>query len=79
MSRSYRKTKVFGMTCASSDKQGKKISSRIHRSVERQILKTCDISETPDFPTGKTLYNNWNFPKDGKHYWRNATEKDMRK
>jgi hypothetical protein len=78
MSRSRRKTPIFGYTSAKSDAEWKAQSARALRRTVRQVLKaTLDLS---DFP-GKRwdLVNPWSAPKDGKHWWRSAKAPDMRK
>lgn len=70
MSRSYRKTKIFGIASWGSDKFGKRKANRalrrhVHQGEYHLILR--DVS------------NPWNWSKDGKRYWRGATDADMRK
>lgn len=69
MSRSYRKTKVFGIA-GGSDKMGKRFANRALRKRVKQGAWDLRIREVSD---------PWDWSKDGKHYWANATERDMRK
>jgi hypothetical protein len=41
-----------------------------------QVDLTDEDTLVPDI---NEVSNVWNFPKDGKHYWADAQEKDMRK
>ena len=70
MSRSYRKTKIFGNSGNVSEKQDKRIANRCLRSRVRCGELNLTLRE---------VSNPWDFAKDGKNYWANATEKDMRK
>ena len=69
MSRSRRKTPIFGYTSSDSERQDKQIWHRRWRHNERQALATAD-----DFDAHLTLLRDdvsstWNMDKDGKHYW----------
>ena len=78
MSRSRRKTPIFGHTTAASDHRWKKAAARkLRRKVKQQLNATLD----GDGFAGKRfdVVNPWSSEKDGKHYWRKATPKDMRK
>lgn len=72
MSRSYKKTKIFGNTSSSSDKLGKKINHHKFRQATRLAL--INDKEPPYILNA--LYTESQFPKDGKHYWANATKRD---
>ena len=78
MSRSRRKTPIFGNTTAKSDAEWKKKAARKLRKRQNQHLETTLDS---DGFAGKRwdVENPWSAPKDGKHYWSKATPKDMRK
>ena len=68
MSRSYRKTPIFGWTNAKSDKYDKtKANRRIRRVPQNEI------------PIINLLSNPATFQKDGKQYWPEATKKDLAK
>lgn len=78
MSRSRRKTKIFGHTSATSDHQWKKQAARILRhQVKQHLCTTFD----GDWFVGKRwdVVNPWDAPKDGKHYRAKANANDMRK
>lgn len=75
MSRSRRKTPIFGMTTAETEKQDKRIANRRLRAHERVALAIgADI-----VPTIRDVSSVWAFDKDGKRYWRQASSEDMRK
>lgn len=78
MSCSRRKTPIFGYTTAESDAEWEAQSARALRRTLRQVLKAT--LDTTAFP-GKRwdVVNPWSAPKDGKHWWRGATARDMRK
>ena len=76
MSRSYRKTPVFGITTSESDKPGRKIDHRRYRHYYKNKIRHEEYEEIEP-PNYKE--NPWNWPKDGKQYWLDASEKDMRK
>lgn len=74
MTRSFRKTPIFGNGNAPSDKPFKTAEhQRERRRVKISLGKGCD----PEHP--KTFGNPWNADKDGKRYWRNAGPEVMRK
>lgn len=63
MSRSRRKTPVFGFTTATSEKQDKRLANRRLRRVVHQgklYVRLRDVS------------NVWSFDKDGKKYCTNC-------
>ncbi|MFD1770647.1 hypothetical protein [Sphingobacterium suaedae] len=75
MSRSIRKTKIFGITSAETEKQDKRLWNRKFRKVcKKLILKN---KETPVKVNAVT--NVWDGAKDGKKYYLGTTKKDMRK
>ena len=73
MSRSYRKTPIFGASTSLSDKQDKRYANRAYRRSVNQELD--DLKENPelfdemDLPIEKEISDPWNFSKDGKRYW----------
>jgi hypothetical protein len=78
MSRSYRKTPIFGHTTAESDHEWKKKAARLLRHrVKQHLDATLDGSRF----AGKRwdLVNPWSSEKDGKHYWAKAKARNMRK
>lgn len=74
MSKSRRKTPIFGITTAESDKRFKRREHKRERTVVRDSL-----SVGADVPHPKLFGNPWASEKDGKRYWRKAEAKDMRK
>jgi hypothetical protein len=77
MGKSRRKTKIFGMTLAKSEKEDKRHCNRALRRKVKSQLSTGDY-ETP-MPLPNEVVNIWSMDKDGKQYWPDAEEKDMRK
>jgi hypothetical protein len=78
MSRSRRKTPIFGFTGAESDHEWKaKAARKLRHKVKQHLNTTLD----GDGFAGKRwdAVNPWSSDKDGKHYWSEATPKDMRK
>lgn len=74
MSRSRRKTPIFGITTAKSDKAFKRREHKRERTSVRDALAVG-----ADVPDAKAFGNPWASEKDGKRYWRDAAPKDMRK
>lgn len=71
VSRSKRKTPFFGHTTAVSEKEDKTIWHRAFRRAMKQFLdEKVDIRYYSD---------PWNMNKDGKQYYKQATDEDMRK
>ena len=78
MSRSRRKTPIFGHTSAESDHPWKKaVARKLRRRVKEHLVATLD----GDRFIGKRwdLDNDWSSEKDGKSYWRDWDAKSMRK
>lgn len=67
MSRSYKKTPIFGVTTARSNKKSKKLFNRKVRRTPQD--KRPNYKKTAGY----------GFAKDGWWYKHNATKKDMRK
>lgn len=75
MSRSIRKTKIFGITTAETEKQDKIRWNRTFRKVCKTLIRL--EKEPPVKIQGVTdVYDG---AKDGRRYHTNATKKDMRK
>ena len=74
MSRSRRKTPVFGITPAATDKPFKARENRRHRRAVRDLLTIAN-----DLPHPKSFGNPWASDKDGKRWWHGATAEAMRK
>jgi hypothetical protein len=75
MSRSRRKTPIFGMTTAETEKRDKRIANRRLRAHERVAM----ASGAEIVPGIRDVSSVWTFDKDGKRYWRGAEAADMRK
>ena len=78
MSKSKRKTKIFG-NCGKSEKKGKQLSNRAFRRKQNRLLKIKDLEDTL-----LPIYRNeglrsYELGKDGKDYWEDAPESSMRK
>lgn len=68
MSRSRKKTPIFGITTSGSEKEDKQLW-------HRRFRRSADIEKTD-----KRLFSNrWNMDKDGKQYCSDIPEKYMRK
>jgi hypothetical protein len=67
VSRSRKKTPIFGHTTSTSEAEDKAAWHRRHRAVERVRLQT----EGEDYITASHHANSnpATFAKDGKHYW----------
>lgn len=64
MSRSKRKTPIFGYTTATSEKIDKRLANRAYRhKVKLAIKGGSDL-----FPVQQEVSNVWSFGKDGKRY-----------
>ena len=75
MSRSKRKTPIFGMTTAESEKQDKRKANRLLRRLSRAMLGQGEEL----LPVIREVSSVWAFDKDGKRYRRGAQSEDMRK
>ena len=76
MSRSRRKTKIFGITTADSEQRDKQRSSRALRRKVRSKLQVGDFDAT--LPVVHEVVNPY-MSKDGKQYWGDAKDEDLRK
>lgn len=77
MSRSFKRTKIFGVTTSKSEKVEKIIIHKKFRRICKNLLKTCRISSL--LYSFREISNVWSMSKDGKFYWRDAPKKYMRK
>lgn len=78
MSRSRRKTPIFGHTGAQTDHPWKKAAARrLRHRVKQYLNSTLD----GDRFAGKRwdLESDWSSAKDGKHWWSAADARAMRK
>ena len=74
MSRSYRKTPIFGNCICRSEKKDKRIANRAFRRIVRHCLRTGQ-----ELPLKREVSNVWSWGKDGKRWWSNYTVESMRK
>ena len=81
MSRSQRKSKIFGITKCESEKQFKRKYNRMYRHKVRSMLKDSIDDGYGDvlLPELGEIVDIWSGNKDGKHYWKNCEDSDMRK
>lgn len=83
MTRSRRKTPIFGITTAESEKNFKAQEHQRERSAVRDVINGFIVhdpsEEDATIPAPKKFGNPWAGPKDGRRFWKNAKEKDMRK
>ena len=76
MSRSIRKTKIFG-NGGGSEKKDKRLANRMFRKLEKTKIAMQQFEKLPVYMS--EVMNLWEMSKDGKNYWKNAEKKDMRK
>lgn len=67
MSRSTRKTPIFGITTAESEKEFKRKENRKFRRQVRQRLSTLEFDD--ELPNRKKFGDPWLGDKDGKTYY----------
>ncbi|MDQ1151845.1 hypothetical protein QE382_003829 [Sphingobacterium zeae] len=75
MSRSVRKTKIFGITTSESEKQDKRRWNRTFRKVFRKLVLSEKVANHKIHSVTEVRSGQ----KDGKRYNHNATIRDMRK
>ncbi len=75
MSRSIRKTKIFGNANCASEKMDKRKANRVHR---REVKESVNAGKQV-IPEKRESSEVWSFGKDGKGYWADAPVKEMRK
>lgn len=69
LSKSIRKTPIFGHTSATSEKKDKQILNRAMRSKNKQLIKTTtDWDEFIPFEKDDIM-STWEMEKDGKSYF----------
>lgn len=78
MSRSYRRTPIFGMTIVASERRYKATEHQRERHHVRQRLRVT-VDDTDRRLHREPFGNPSAGPKDGKRYWRGVSPKDMRK
>ncbi len=75
MSNSKKKTPIFGITTATSEKLDKRRWNKIFRRIAKiQIVKQKELPHKISAVT-----NVWDGNKDGKRYLKNYSSKEMRK
>lgn len=73
MGKSYRKEKIFP-NAGSSEKKDKQLANRKFRR------KKADEFNEDELPLDlDEVSNKWGMSKDGKHYWKDATKRNMSK
>lgn len=77
MSRSRRKTPIKGVTAASSEKNDKRHANRALRHRARQALAANPTQEVA--PERREVGNAWAMAKEGKHFLKAPSAKDLRK
>jgi hypothetical protein len=75
MSRSKRRTPIFGITTADSEKNDKRKANRKFRRIVREQVK----KGSEQFSELREVSNVWSFGKDGKRYFRKCADRDLRK
>jgi hypothetical protein len=75
MSRSGKKTPIFGFSSSDSEKKDKRMANRSFRHKAKQQIRTgkepvTDMNE---------IMTTWEMAKDGKRYVKKADPKQMRK
>lgn len=75
MTRSYKKTPVFGWCSGSSQKRGKVRCNRLFRRISKYLLH---IGKDGLHKTREVI-DQWDLGYDGKWYNTEATKKQMRK
>jgi len=77
MSRSRRKTPIFGIAKCPSEKDDKRVCHGIFRRMERDAIAAEQFDACP----GKmaAAMNIWTMGKDGKSWWGDAPAKYLRK
>ena len=75
MTRSRKRTPVFGITTAKSEKYDKRKANRRLRTKQKQAARQGNEV----LPVLREVSDVWGFRKDGKRYRTKATRKEMRK
>lgn len=69
MSRSYRKTPIYGWSTAESDKEFKKQYNRNHRRRSKKSIDNDEYDMLINNVHKAPYADYWNSPKDGKQYF----------
>jgi hypothetical protein len=75
MSRSRKKTPIFGMTKAQSEKEDKRLANRRLR----RAIANLDLTEVEVVPVIREVSDPWLMAKDGKGYRPDLDKKYLRK
>ena len=75
MSRSKKKTSIFGRTLTESEKQDKRKANRVFRQKTKRV---ADAENAPVL-NKREASSIWLFGKDGKYFKRKPTKKYLRK
>ena len=65
MSRSYRKTPIYGNTKSDSEKEDKRIANRRYRRNTKQLIQAGHDT----LPQIRELSDVWDFAKDGRRWY----------
>lgn len=77
MGKSRRKTKIFGWTCSDSEKRDKVIH---HKKMRRRVKDQIQKGEFEEpFPVDNEVSDVYTWDKDGRQFWKDATDRDMGK
>ena len=76
MSRSRRKTPIFGITTADSEQKDKR---QANRKLRRAVANVLLIDPEMHLPKLREVSDVWTFEKDGKVWWDSAQARHMRK
>ena len=77
MSRSRRKTPIFGYASADSEAHDKRIWHSRMRHRERQALHSAVDFEAHTTTVRDDVSSTWNMAKDGKHFWPEKSREEM--
>lgn len=77
MTRSTRHTPIFGITTSPSEKDDKRRAHRVERCRVRTTITADPEAELDGLEHPRS--GGWAFAKDGKRWWTQPTDRDMRK
>ncbi len=77
MSRSHRKTPIFGHTTARSEADDKRMWHKRWRSHERGQLASLDLNGDYLSVHRQTVSSPWDMAKDGKHWFAPRSQRDF--
>ena len=76
MSRSLRKTPIFGYASADSEAADKRIWHSRMRHRERQALRSAEDIDAHLTTVRDDVSSTWNMAKDGKHWWTDKSREE---